>query len=466
MGKLQELNSPDVINKLFSRLPESLRKNFATMYRHGQRSFRCLRGLIDDAASDAECMLGKQLFNASQVAARKPKWSGFKRNLVQEKVKVSAIKENASAVESMPIVKSLMCSEAHKLWNCASFKNKTARERNQFAKDKRLCFNCLQVGHRVSECSYKQRCKECGKRHNLLLHFVSSSGEVVSQSDASSANPSGVTSGSGEQVLISCNFCDKSQCEDGKKLHKVVPVRVWVEDPSKGVCTWAYMDNGSEVSLRTTVFAKRLGASLCSTSVQMHTSNAVTPVYEKVNTFHIQGIGESQVFMVNNILVQDKLVDVASSIPTDDMVSVFSHLHDLTFPQLETTSVELLLGQNVQNAFRVSEMRCGCDDEPFGLHTALGWTWRVDYFARDFLVSDDVSVNFIKEMVSNEDSCQQVLNIFDHDFWDIDVPQIPCMSRDDKRALKIMEESAVKVDKHHKIALPWSEGKPDLPLSR
>ena len=154
----------------------------------------------------------------------------------------------------------------------------------------------------------------------------------------------------------------------------MVPVRVWVEDPCKSVCTWAYMDDGSEVSLCTTVFAKRLGASLCSTSVQMHTSNAVTPVYEKVNRFHIQGIGESQVFMVNNILVQDKLVDVASSIPTDDMVSVFSHLQDLTFPQLETTSVELLLGQNVQNAFRVSEMRYGCDDEPFGLHTALGWT--------------------------------------------------------------------------------------------
>ena len=467
MGKLQELDSPDVINKLFSRLPEGLRKNFVTMYRYGQRSFKGLRGLIDDATCDAECMLGKQLFNASQVAARKPKWGGFKRNLVQEKVKVSVIKEKASAVESKPIVKCLMCSEAHKLWNCASFKNKTARERNQFAKDKRLCFNCLKAGHRVSECSYKQNCKECGKRHNSLLHFVSSSGEVAPQSDASSTYPSEVTSGSGQQVLISSNFCDKSQCKDGKKLLKVVPVRVWVEDSNKSVCTWAYMDDGSEVSLCTAVFAKRLGASLCSTSVQMHTSDAVTLVYEKVNRFHIQDIGESQIFMVNNILVQDKLVDVASSIPTDDMVSVFSHLQDLTFLQLETISVELLLGQNVRNAFRVSEMRYGCDDESFGLHTALGWTLRgVDHFARDFFVSDNVSVNFIKEMVPNEDSCQQVLNIFDHEFWDVDVPQVPCMSRDDKRALKIMEESAVKVDKHLKIALPWSEGKPDLPLNR
>ena len=59
------LDSPDVINKLFSGLPEGLRKNFVTKYRHGQGSYKCLRRLTDDAASDAECMLGKQLFNAS-----------------------------------------------------------------------------------------------------------------------------------------------------------------------------------------------------------------------------------------------------------------------------------------------------------------------------------------------------------------------------------------------------------------
>ena len=112
-------------------------------------------------------------------------------------------------------------------------------------------------------------------------------------------------------------------------------------------------------------------------------------------------------------------------------------------------------------------MRYECDDEPFGLHTALGWTLRgVDHFARDILVSDNVSVNFIKEMVPNECSCQQVLNIFYRDFRDIDVPQVPCTSRDDKRALKIMEESAVKVYKRYKIASPWSEGMPDLPLNR
>ena len=198
----------------------------------------------------------------------------------------------------------------------------------------------------MSECSYKQNCKKCGKRLNLLLHFVSSAGEVASQADASCTYPSGVTSGSGKQVLISCNFCDKSQFNnDGKKLHKVVPVRVWVEDRNKSVCTWAYMDDGSEVSLCTTVFAKRLGAILCSASEQMHSSNAVTPVYVKVNRFHIQGIGEPQISMVNNILVQDKLVDVASSIPTDDMVSVFSHLQDPTFPQLKPPQSNCCLGR-------------------------------------------------------------------------------------------------------------------------
>ena len=40
------------------------------------------------------------------------------------------------------------------------------------------------------------------------------------------------------------------------------------------------------------------------------------------------------------------------------------------------------------------------------------------------------------------------------------------MSRDDKRALAIMEESLKKVNRHYQVALPWKNNSPNLPQNR
>jgi len=77
---------------------------------------------------------------------------------------------------------------------------------------------------------------------------------------------------------------------------------------------------------------------------------------------HIQGVEEPEIFQVQKTLVQNSIVNVDSSIPTDELASLFPHLQDLTFPRLVSNQVELLLGQNVQNAFRVSELRYGEND--------------------------------------------------------------------------------------------------------
>ena len=62
-------------------------------------------------------------------------------------------------------------------------------------------------------------------------------------------------------------------------------------------------------------------------------------------------------------------------------------------------------------------------------------------------------------------SCENVLKILSQDFHDIDLPQLPCMSRDDKRALAIMEESLKKVNGHYQVAFPWKNDSPNLSKS-
>ena len=98
---------------------------------------------------------------------------------------------------------------------------------------------------------------------------------------------------------------------------------------------------------------------------------------------------------------------------------MFPHLQDLTFPRLVSNQVELLLGQNVQNAFRVSELGYGENDQPFAFHTGLGWAlWGNSGLTQDELTNSKMCVNFIRDLDTTETSCRQVLEVLAEDFQD------------------------------------------------
>ena len=147
----------------------------------------------------------------------------------------------------------------------------------------------------------------------------------------------------------------------------MVPVKVWTAGQSEEVTAWAFMDEGSETSLCTYALAHRLKAELSDLKIEVHTNNGVSIVDKQVNGLHIQGVDESTVFRVPEALIQGNIMDVSSSIPTNGIVKDYYHLKGLKFPALISNQVELLLGQNVLNAFCVSELRYGDETEPHGL---------------------------------------------------------------------------------------------------
>jgi len=83
-------------------------------------------------------------------------------------VSVNAMKEGD--VLSGKAVHCDLCRGDHKLWHCASFKETWQKERFEFVRKYKLCFNCLQPGHRVGDCGLHRKCRKRGKKH--LLCFV------------------------------------------------------------------------------------------------------------------------------------------------------------------------------------------------------------------------------------------------------------------------------------------------------
>ena len=197
------------------------------------------------------------------------------------------------------------------------------------------------------------------------------------------------------------------------------------------------------------------------------TANAVTTQTKKVENLTIQGLSETAAFHLRETLVMDEIVDVSSSIPSENLANCYRHLQDLEFPQIKEKKVELLLGSGLHQAYLLKDIRIGAPGEPTGMHTALGWTiYGKDDGNQEVKDIPRVMVNFVQQMRPSRDSCNDILKILEQDFADLDVPQVTCMSLEDKRALQIMNKTVKKIGDHYSVGLLWKDDDPQLPNNR
>ena len=63
-----------------------------------------------------------------------------------------------------------MCDKTHFITECKAFKDLTVEKRNEFCKEKGMCYNCLNGGHRLYQCRVRSRCDECKGKHHTMLH--------------------------------------------------------------------------------------------------------------------------------------------------------------------------------------------------------------------------------------------------------------------------------------------------------
>jgi len=62
-----------------------------------------------------------------------------------------------------------MCNGSHRLFKCDTFVKLQPKQRLHYARQQRLCLNCLQPFFKNHTCS-KGVCRKCNKRHHTLIH--------------------------------------------------------------------------------------------------------------------------------------------------------------------------------------------------------------------------------------------------------------------------------------------------------
>ena len=79
----------------------------------------------------------------------------------------------SASLTSFPAYKwncALCRPERHPLHICPKWLNYTIEQRVSYVSSKKLCANCLAVGHLTAACRSKYRCRSCGQAHHTTIH--------------------------------------------------------------------------------------------------------------------------------------------------------------------------------------------------------------------------------------------------------------------------------------------------------
>ena len=457
-NKSSMLNSQEIMYGLFERLPYKIKAQFVGLSNEGGSEFKDLRSLIERAASDAESEYGVLLHKTKDVRSSQGRLR-IQKNPTNKRVCMAQYSGNLHPANKEQKRTCIFCQDLHPIWKCMKFRALTTNDRRLYASDKSLCFNCLIPGHRVAQCKVTIRCSKCNKKHNTLLHveFEKYHKGSTSGSLAEESNETGVEVGNPE--VCASNNIERRQ-NVNPSIFKVVPVEVCGEDPHKCICTYAFIDEGSNVNLCSSSLAERLGISMAATNVKLMTSNAVSVLTHKVDNLIVRGVNEPESFSIKEALVVDQVVDVSDSIPTDKMVERYPHLQDLCFPNLKEKKIDLLLGCDLHQAFLAKEILLGEPGTPSGLHTGLGWTifGKADGDQR-LHESPKLLVNFLKAGDDDDHFCEQLLKVLAQDFDDCnEAACIPALSQEDKRALFILNNTLKQEENgHYSVGLLWKD---------
>ena len=231
------------------------------------------------------------------------------------------------------------CNKDHYLNQCDSFKALDIEKRWDFVKENKLCFNCLNGGHRIDDCKYRKRCTECHRRHNVLLH----TDKPASDSDKKPENDSVATT---------------AICAHNSKAIAFPVVAVTVRGRDHDVTTYAVLDQCSDTTLVTNKLLDLLQLKGKNVPFSVNTVNGrSTDEKSQMIDLQLMSLESGEKFAIKKTRsVQQIPVKISSVASTGDLKN-YTHLSDLHLHSASTQDINLLIGAHAPDCFVVHSTR-------------------------------------------------------------------------------------------------------------
>ena len=324
------------------------------------------------------------------------------------------------------------CDGKHKAESCTKIKELSAEERLDFAKEKRLCFSCLEGSHVSRNCQQKRECGigDCKRKHHPLLH-----GEANVRATTTKTPRSGVAFGIVEVSVVGAG---------GNQV--------------KGNLLF---DDGSDTTLVSEAFVRKLGLRGKKTTLNIsgvggkekkRTSSQVTLRVKtpEGNADHVNLTAWSL----------PKICQPVETVPWPEIKTKWKHLENVNLKAVGG-EIDILLGVDHADLLVPLDVKMGEPREPVAKRTTFGW------MAAGPIGNPRRDIH--SHHVARAES--EPLDVAFKQFWDSEsfgtkTTNKPHYSNDEQRAIDILERETRKLENGYEVPLLWRENEPQLQNNR
>ena len=292
------------------------------------------------------------------------------------------------------------CEGDHELPDCNDFLEANVNDRWEFVKAEKICFACLaSKEHRANECPLQRNCTEpgCDRPHHLLLHknqkLRRHNQQTLTKRDRSNRPAGDLVKPLNANALQFTPVATVAEASLGKtmghhtiavghQMHeasehkvtaKVVAVRVYGVD-GKWLEEYAYLDDGSMLSLIDRSLAEQLGYDGTPETLHLRWTKGITRVEEAMKCdVTLSGLKASNKFTLCDVFCVADLDMSLVSQNGKEVSELYTHLRGLPLPSFEQVKPRILIGLEHASFLNGKQIISGGEDEPIAVKTKLGW---------------------------------------------------------------------------------------------
>ena len=344
------------------------------------------------------------------------------------------------------------------------FKQSEPKKRTEVVKKAALCLRCLRAGHVGRDCNRDRKCGKdgCPKTHYPLMHEAPRLYPKKSTPPARAA-PSEDSQQSREPADAFNGAIGKGNGQ--RVLLPIVPVAL--EANGCSVRTYAFLDQGSEVTLVRADIAKALYLPALSLSVETVNGRAHQNLTKLPPVTIASRDGAVKIVMKDALAIDNLRLNLKTR-EAQVIKTQWHHLTGCEFHMPDPKEVTLLIGVDQPAAHEVLEYRKDPLNirAPRGLLTHFGWCVAGPTAAMGLSPYSCYSIS-LPEGDEEDARLQRAFKAF------IGVEQFGTDARKQalvpvkvKRALDILENSTKRVGERYEVGILWAEDSPSLPDNR
>ncbi|XP_072936558.1 uncharacterized protein [Epargyreus clarus] len=292
-----------------------------------------------------------------------------------EKTRAKQPRERTFHISSPSVKTCVLCNENHTLCHCKQFNKMSIIERNNYVKDKNMCYNCLLIGHSVKLCRLPMSCRICHKRHHSLLHQAKTEEPVVHNNVVQIQPPNPNNTNVEEcEFQVNTMMASHTQAKRTYALLATAMVKVRSEQ-GHTIYLRALIDQGSQASF----ISERATQLLRLKKKQVRgTITGVGSTQTQINSvvrLQLLSTYDKEFSLSTDAYVITKRV--TTKLPTKSINIVdWPHLQNLQLADTayyKSAPIDLLLGVKEFSAILQPGIIKGPPDTPCAQNTALGW---------------------------------------------------------------------------------------------